>query len=180
MEDGKQYSHLLQAFENKKSELQAYIDEWLIQRTAHKLLQQTIRFGVNDHLPYIIEQASAYFKRLTEERYQAIRLDETTITVLTQDQRTYTISELSRGTAEPLYIALRFAFIQHQANLLQLPIIIDDGFVNLDANRRHIMYNIIEELAETHQVLLFTFDEELLERLPEEQLTRLQRSKTHE
>ena len=180
LEDGKQYSHLLQAFENKKSELQAYIDEWLIQRTAHKLLQQTIRFGVNDHLPYIIEQASAYFKRLTEGRYQAIRLDETTITVLTQDQRTYTISELSRGTAEPLYIALRFAFIQHQANLLQLPIIIDDGFVNLDANRRHIMYNIIEELAETHQVLLFTFDEELLERLPEEQLTRLQRSKTHE
>ena len=99
---------------------------------------------------------------------------------MTQDQRTYTISELSRGTAEPLYIALRFAFIQHQANLLQLPIIIDDGFVNLDANRRHIMYNIIEELAETHQVLLFTFDEELLERLSEEQLTRLQRSKSHE
>ncbi len=176
LEDGKQYSHLLQAFENKKSELQAYIDEWLIQRTAHKLLQQTIRFGVNDHLPYIIEQASTYFKRLTEDKYQAIVLDETTIKVVTPDNRVYSVQELSRGTAEPLYIALRFAFIEQQAEQLQLPIIIDDGFVNLDANRRHIMYNIIEELAATHQVLLFTFDEDILERLSEEQLTRLQRS----
>lgn len=42
---------------------------------------------------------------------------------------------LSRGTSEQLYFALKLAFIQQIRDEINLPILIDDSFVNFDDHR---------------------------------------------
>jgi len=64
---------------------------------------------------------------------------------------------LSRGTAEQLYLALRFGYIRdYAASSLPVPVIFDDILVNFDPERRKNACQAIANLAETCQVLYFT------------------------
>jgi uncharacterized protein YhaN len=65
--------------------------------------------------------------------------------------------ELSRGTAEQLYLALRFGLIEEFARHAEaLPVVMDDILVNFDADRAARAAATIRDLAERHQVLYFT------------------------
>ncbi|MDO9537084.1 MAG: hypothetical protein Q7J68_02060 [Thermoplasmata archaeon] len=67
------------------------------------------------------------------------------------------VNELSRGTAEQLYLSLRFGYIQEiNKCAVPLPIIIDDIFVNFDPERFSSACNIIREISKTNQILYFT------------------------
>ena len=67
------------------------------------------------------------------------------------------LSYLSQGTADQLYLALRLAL----ADLLlprpdACPLILDDAFLTFDDQRLALALEVIQELAQTRQVLLFT------------------------
>jgi len=64
---------------------------------------------------------------------------------------------LSRGTAEQLYLAIRFALLRDYASHSDpLPVIFDDVFVNFDPRRTRTTFDAVAGLTETHQVFLFT------------------------
>ena len=65
--------------------------------------------------------------------------------------------ELSRGTAEQLYLALRFGLIEEFAQHAEpLPVVMDDILVNFDADRASRAAAAIADFATRHQVLYFT------------------------
>lgn len=87
-----------------------------------------------------------------------------------KDGTTFFPNELSQGTVEQLYIALRLAFV-NAADIVSMPILIDDGFVNFDEDRKNIMFTLLEELSEDVQVLFFTFDDACVQRFSRNKYT---------
>jgi uncharacterized protein YhaN len=76
---------------------------------------------------------------------------------VTPDGKRKEPDSLSRGTAEQLYLAIRFGYISNfAAGGEPLPIIMDDILVNFDPFRAVQATAAIEKLAKTHQVLFFT------------------------
>ena len=66
-------------------------------------------------------------------------------------------SQLSRGTREQLYLALRFGLIREFGEHAEhLPVVVDEALVNFDAERANLAARAFAELSETNQVLVFT------------------------
>jgi len=84
-------------------------------------------------------------------------LGENRIEVVCRDNSRKEIGELSRGTAEQLYISIRFGFIQEFSKKSEsLPIIMDEVLVNFDPLRSRAAAQAILEISREHQVLFFT------------------------
>ena len=66
-------------------------------------------------------------------------------------------AELSRGTEDQLYLALRFGLIgEFGKRAAHLPVVVDDILVNFDPSRARRAAAAFVQLAETNQVLVFT------------------------
>ena len=84
-------------------------------------------------------------------------LGEKAIYVTRQDGKVLSPGELSRGTAEQLYLALRFGLIdEYSRRAPALPLVLDDVVVNFDPERLSSALQVIGRVAQKQQVLLFT------------------------
>lgn len=101
---------------------------------------------------------------LTGGRYVDITLDKQ-LKVKRIDGKKFDVEYLSRGTSEQLYFALKLAFVEQVSDKIELPILIDDAFVNFDAQRTNYIVKLLEELAKKTQVLIFTARKDLVEKL---------------
>lgn len=108
--------------------------------------------------------AQKYLNILTGGKYSLINLEKEEI-----ENSTGSIiknwNNLSRGTKEQLYLALRLGYASNysvnsttmQSNgKANLPLIIDDAFVNFDKERTKNTLKCLSEFSETNQVLFFT------------------------
>ena len=109
--------------------------------------------------PQLSEKAGAYFNRLTQGQYTQVSLTrDLDVAVREGDSLAdRPLSYLSQGTADQLYLALRLAL----ADLLlprpdACPLILDDAFLTFDDQRLALALEVIRELAQSHQILLFT------------------------
>ena len=66
------------------------------------------------------------------------------------------INELSKGTLEQLYLALIFAIAVSFSDEYPMPIIIDDGFMSFDANRKQAAFTMMAKIAQQTQVIYLT------------------------
>ncbi|MFJ1627267.1 ATP-binding protein [Marinilactibacillus psychrotolerans] len=173
LEEGGEYTALLQEFENEKSLLQELVNKWISKRLASYMIERTLKYARKDRFPETIKDAERYFAHLTNDAYKKIVINNETVWVLTQDGNYLKAEELSRGTAEPLYVALRLAFIANIQDTIRMPLLIDDGFVNLDRNRRARMYQLLKEISKKTQVIYFSFDSTSYKNLEENQITFL-------
>ncbi|WP_026677155.1 ATP-binding protein [Fictibacillus gelatini] len=163
LEEGGSYSECLHRFELLKSEFQAMAKKWSVYRLADDLLKKTKEGYQTERLPKIIEKASIYFQKVTSGRYSSMWLANDNGTIIVEDRNgiRFSVSELSRGTAEQLYLTLRLAL----ASLYQeegLPFIMDDIAVNFDKKRTKEALSLIESVARDHQVLYFTCHEPIV------------------
>jgi len=109
--------------------------------------------------PAVITEAQSFFSNITGGRYERIYspLDSSDIYVEDGNGKRKSISELIRGTAEQLYLALRFGFIKELGKHSEsLPIVFDDILVNFDPVRSRNAISSINELSLSNQVLYFT------------------------
>ena len=73
------------------------------------------------------------------------------------DRQSKQPSELSRGTREQLFLALRFGLIRELGQRTEpLPVIVDEVLVNFDPARALRAAAAFTELSDTNQVLVFT------------------------
>ena len=131
---------------------------WTTYQLTAQWINQALILASADRYPAIIKAAEEFFATLTNQRYTKILLNEEGVAVLTAGQERFAVEELSTGTAEQLYVALRLGFISVMSDQVSLPIIIDDGFVNFDYLRKERVLAILTRLARHNQVLYFTAD----------------------
>lgn len=166
LEEGGEYSVLLQEVSNLESELQLLVDQWSSYKVAAAIIERTLNLAKKDRFPQTIKDTTAFFHLLTSGSYQNVFVEEEELLVQHQDGALFNASELSKGTAEQLYVALRFAFVKNTSDLVKLPLLIDDGFVNFDTARKSEMLELLKKMSETTQILYFTFDETIKQTYP--------------
>ena len=73
-------------------------------------------------------------------------------------------AQMSRGTREQLYLALRLGLIEHYESRSEpLPVIMDDVLVNFDDDREQKVMEILKRFAEKRQVIVFSCHKRTLE-----------------
>ena len=133
--------------------------EWAVLVLAQEILNKAIEVYEKERQPAVIIEAQSFFSKITNGRYTRIYspLNSSEIFVEDQNGKQKNILQLSRGTAEQLYLALRFGFIKEFGKHSELlPIVFDDILVNFDPDRSRSAGASIIELAETNQIFYFT------------------------
>ncbi|WP_292390783.1 AAA family ATPase [Methanosarcina sp. UBA5] len=144
--------------------------EWASLVLAREILAKAIKVYEKERQPAVIVEAQAFFSKITRGKYTRIYspLNSTEICVEDRDGRQKRIQELSRGTAEQLYLSLRFGFIREFGRHSEsLPIVFDDVLVNFDPERCRSTCEAIKDLVSDNQVLYFTCHPETVQMLVE-------------
>lgn len=146
-----------------EEQLQRAIDAWR-ERAMVSLLLERIREDYERHRqPETLKEASEYLRQLTGGRYTRIwtPLAHDILFVDTADGQQLSVQLLSRGTREQLFVSLRLALVAAYARRgIHLPMILDDVFVNFDANRTKTACAVLRDFArQGHQLLVFTCHE---------------------
>ena len=140
-------------------QLREHAREWSRLTIAESLLEKTRQKFERERQPSVIRHAQDFFTKVTGERY--IRLYSSiggnTLTVTESNGASRQPNELSRGTREQLYLALRFGLIREFGEHAErLPVVVDEALVNFDPERAHLAAESFAQLAKTNQVLIFT------------------------
>ena len=156
IESGGVYTNLLHKFHQEKYEFNEIAKTWATLSLASSILQKSLDKYKNERLPKVLQFASKFFTELSRQRYNHIFVDneKDELFVTSEDGVTFSPNELSQATQEQLYISLRLALIQSLDQ--ELPIIIDDGFVNFDHYRLNNMINLLKRIRENQQIIIFT------------------------
>ncbi|MDQ2674947.1 MAG: hypothetical protein M3Y40_09855, partial [Chloroflexota bacterium] len=136
---------------------------WATTALAARLLAETRRRYERERQPDVVKSAQAYFRQITNGRYERITAPpgDASVRVETESGDQLEPAELSRGTVEQLYLALRFGLIEEFARHAEpLPVVMDDILVNFDEARTERAASAIAQLADTHQVIFFTCRED--------------------
>ncbi len=108
--------------------------------------------------PRMNERVGEIFSRLSRGHHTEVRLDEDLTPRVRMDaDGMYGAESLSGGAADQLYFALRVTAGEQLARSGErLPLLLDDPFVQYDAERLDAALDLVTELAQDHQVLFFT------------------------
>ena len=159
MERSEERSRALARQEVVLARIDTSAEMWAVVTLCRTLLDETRKIYESDRQPEVLRHASRFFETMSQGRYPRViaPLDGTELQVERQDGVRLLPQLLSRGTAEQLYLAMRFALLRDYAGHADpLPVIFDDVFVNFDPQRTRTTFEAVSGLTETHQVLLFT------------------------
>ncbi len=130
-------------------------------------ITEKAKSNLNSSLPDLIN-AQNYLKILTGGKYYKINPETEKIF---NDLTSKDWNELSRGTKEQLYLALRLGYASNYSldkttklpnGRANLPVIIDDAFVNFDSERTKNALSCLWEFSKSNQVLFFTCHSEYI------------------
>jgi uncharacterized protein YhaN len=160
----------VQAERERLTEAVAAIDRELAGGTlclqALRELAQDIDRPLREALGAGPAAAGAYLAQLTGGAYRSVVLDaDGKLAVERDDGTRFGSHALSRGARDQLSLAVRLSLVRR---LLGQPafLVLDDAFLSSDPGRREALANALAELAaEGWQILYFTFDPALRDRL---------------
>ncbi|MFC4619079.1 AAA family ATPase [Camelliibacillus cellulosilyticus] len=157
MEANETVADLYHDYEEKRALLNEKAKKWAVYQTAAGLLND-VKKSYRDHrLPALLTQTSRFFHTVTNGAYRKVNFSESNgFTVERSDGHFFKAVELSRGTAEQLYLCIRVALMAIFDTPESLPIIIDDSLVNFDHERRRCVMALLKERSADHQILFFT------------------------
>ncbi|MFQ9322041.1 MAG: AAA family ATPase [Enterococcus durans] len=144
-----------------KSQLEQLFEEWGGLAIAATFLGDLSTEMSERQLPQLLKIAGDYLGVLTKDHYHEILLQNDTLT-LTDGSTEYPIYELSTGTKDQLIMAMRFAYLSLEAKRSICPIIIDDGWLHYDHQRKYQLAKLLAEFWEKYQVICFSSDQEMV------------------
>jgi uncharacterized protein YhaN len=142
--------------------------QWQVYESARVLIEETLERFERERQPAVFARASERLARFSHGRYTQIRQAEAgqDFRVIDADNRAVPPIDLSRGTREQLYLAVRLGLIEEFAQRgTSLPLVLDEILVNFDPDRMAAVAAELARFAEDHQVLLFTCHPEIAERV---------------
>ena len=142
--------------------------QWQVYACAQALIEETLERFERERQPAVFARASERLARFSHGRYTQIRQAEAgqDFRVIDADDRAVQPIDLSRGTREQLYLAVRLGLIEEFAQRgTSLPLVLDEILVNFDPDRMAAVAGELARFAENHQVLLFTCHPEIAQRV---------------
>ena len=142
-------------------------EEWFSLQIEEEAVNEMRRRFEKENISGTLTTASSYLHRISSGRYHRIwaPLGEDFICVDDEYGRTFRVEQLSGGTREQLFLAIRFALVREFARRgVELPVVMDDLFVNFDEERTIAAVECLVEVAsEGQQILFFTCHQHLAE-----------------
>ena len=138
--------------------------DWLATEAAGRTFSDMTATFEERFQPETLARASHYLNELTLGRYEQVRtpFGSRELIVHERSGATRQVSELSDGTREQLFLAIRLALVDMLAEeQTVLPMVLDDICVNFDQQRTEAAVSTILDFAERRQVLFFTCHEHL-------------------
>jgi uncharacterized protein YhaN len=149
-----------------------HAERFLVADIQRKLLRQELAAYESRHASPLLEVAGAMLERLTEGRFVALRAtgsgDSRGLLVVGADGDERTPDQLSEGTADQVFLALRLAGIaslqaeRRAQGAPTLPVVFDDVLMAFDDNRAKAALTLMSELAEQWQIIVMTHHEHVL------------------
>lgn len=144
--------------------LQADSREWAALTLASVVLQRARRRYEEERQPAVVQAAGDIFHWITGGAYERIFFPvdgRGEVTVITAGGERREVRELSRGTREQLYLAIRFGLIREFGKrACPLPVLVDDILVNFDPFRATAAVDALGALSTHHQIIVFTCHED--------------------
>lgn len=152
------FSYMTHLFEKERERLNSQANRWAKLKLASALLRQAKHRYQEKYLHDVIDYTSQFFAHLTNDRYVAVYkpTKSNSFQVEDKDKIRYTVEELSKGTIDQLYVALRFAISKVMSEKFVIPLMIDDAFIHFDDERALRAIQLLEKISHNQQVILFT------------------------
>ena len=134
---------------------------WAVLMIARDVFERTREEFQRERQPALMLSASKYLNDLTLGRYTSVRAvigeKDQDLEVVESEGHTKRANELSRGTREQLFLAMRFALIEEYAkNAEPMPVVLDDILVNFDPERAKAACKVIINLSNRFQIIFLT------------------------
>ncbi len=151
---------LTEDLSRKRSLLAAEVDRYMPLVYARHLLNAAVSRFEKENQPEMIKTVSRLLGQMTGGKY--VEFDRSGsgkqhVLVRQSGGGEKTPEQLSTGTREQLYLAIRLAYVLHYCEKNQpLPIVIDDVLVNFDEARTRQTLIALADISKSAQVLFFT------------------------
>lgn len=162
MDGADKAARINEELEAKRARISRTTHSYIQTMLAAFVLRQEIERFRQEHQNPLLSKASEIFQTLTLESFSGLRadLDEADRPILLgirgDDQRV-PVEGMSSGTRDQLYLALRLASLVWQAELSgPMPFIVDDVLINFDEDRVRATLQVLAQLSEKFQIILFT------------------------
>ena len=152
--------------ESQKQELNTVAETWASYRSALVLIGEAKKRYEKNRQPGVIRAAENLFSKITNGTYSHIikPIDSEDILVEDAHHKRKAVQEMSRGTLEQLYLAMRFGLIdEYESRSEPLPAVLDDVFVNFDDERVETLVEVLNQFGQQRQVIVLTCHQRSLE-----------------
>jgi uncharacterized protein YhaN len=152
--------------EFKKQRLRDYATDWVIPEIALFVRDKAIMQNETIRQPDVIKAAKDIFTNITNHAYSMIIKSAETNEIKIQDAMGggKSIPEMSRGTKEQLYFAMRLGLIKdYEVKKEPMPIVMDDILVNFDDDRGPFAIKELATFARDRQVIVLTCHKNAIE-----------------
>ncbi len=109
--------------------------------------------------PSLEKKAGEIFEYLTGGHFSVVEIRDAKMDVLVREEsaaEARQVLELSQGTADELYLAMRLALSEILSEEEPIPLVLDDALVNFDDKRMAKALDYLNEVSKERQVILFT------------------------
>ncbi|MDO4571441.1 MAG: AAA family ATPase [Planctomycetia bacterium] len=138
---------------------------WKSNAMARRLAETIQKTYLQKRQPQTLERTSFYLEKMTNGKYPRVwtPVDEDVLFVSRRDGASFSSEQLSSGTRELLFLAIRLALMEeYQSKGIRLPILLDDVLVNFDKERATLAAQTLSDFAgDSRQILFFTSHEHI-------------------
>jgi uncharacterized protein YhaN len=146
---------------------------YIVLQLQREILSRELAAYERQHSSQLLTTAGELLERLTGGRYVAVRPrtndNQRSLAVVRADDEEQALDELSEGTADQLYLALRLAGIDQlqteriTRGIPTVPVVLDDILITFDESRAAAAVTVLAELSARWQIILLTHHDHLVD-----------------
>ncbi|RCX21691.1 uncharacterized protein YhaN [Fontibacillus phaseoli] len=157
--------NMQQQLAEQQAALEGALDRYAVMAVCHELISRVRKIYEEERQPEVLQAASGYLAEMTGGTYRRIlmKMGSQELMAEHRDHGPIGSAYLSRGTAEQLYLSMRLALSGAVSGRANLPILLDDLFVNFDAGRLAGALSVLKNVSEKHQLIMMTCHAHVIE-----------------
>ncbi len=161
--------------ENTKEEISYFNRRLKVLDIAIENLEESYKEIQKSFGPILNKEVGRILKKVTNDKYNEVKIsEEYAITLRDSEENLLFNGEyLSSGTFDQAYLSLRLAIIKLIFGEKQLPIILDDAFIQYDDERLKNTLNFLRDFAEDKQIIIFTCQNRELKLLEDSKINKI-------